>query len=179
MNKFFIIGLPRSQTAWLANYFTMPGLSICHHEGLLRYKSFDKMAHALDHDDLIAGDSDSGLCLFPEEVIEQSNYSKILIIKRSVDECRVSYQKAMKNYSLDANYIIDECLSGLQQIEKNTHNIVIPFENLLDKKYFKKVHEYILGDIAFSAERFEILKYLRVTQKIQEVQELWHLEQQH
>jgi len=56
--SFFILGLPRSRTAWLANFMTYDG-SFCYHEGINGCYSVDKYREKLKG----KGDSTTGAAL--------------------------------------------------------------------------------------------------------------------
>lgn len=93
MNRnFFVLGLPRSRTAWLANCLTF-GESFCFHDGLAGCMSVGEYKEKLQKPGYsLVGDSDSGLLfldlnyLFPD--------SPKLIIHRDLGECQASMQKA-------------------------------------------------------------------------------------
>jgi len=89
MSNFLILGLPRSRTAWLANFLTYGDIA-CSHEGLngcrtlLEYKGQFK-----DN----SGDSNTGLALFDFESLF-SDFKTIIIdsdIRKSVEFAKNSY----------------------------------------------------------------------------------------
>lgn len=68
---YFIVGLPRSRTAWLANFMTYD-CSFCFHEGLVEAGSVEGLMDLkkLCPDAFVIGNSDSGLPLFADATLK-------------------------------------------------------------------------------------------------------------
>ena len=86
MKNFFILSLPRSRTAWLANFLTYEN-SYCFHEGLLSCKNISAMRQLFESTGKpTVGNSDCGNMLFLDELRDDFPEAKFVIIDRPVDE---------------------------------------------------------------------------------------------
>jgi len=86
MRKFFILSLPRSRTAWLANFLTYED-SFCFHEGLLQTASpyhlkdlFESVGKG------IVGNADCGNIFFLNEIREIYPDAVFIYIKRDIKD---------------------------------------------------------------------------------------------
>ena len=90
MSNFLILGLPRSRTAWLANFMTSDGIQ-CSHEGLNGCKSLDEYKAKFKPN---SGDSNTGLASFNfEDLFEDF---KIVVIDSEI-EASVDFTKRYFN----------------------------------------------------------------------------------
>lgn len=97
MRTFFIVGLPRSRTAWLANLLTY-GDSFCFHEALAQVSSPQELP-ALFHSKAfprgwyreVVGDADPSVPMFHVEIAELFPEAKYVFIERPYDEALASY----------------------------------------------------------------------------------------
>lgn len=96
-NVFFITGLPRSRTAWLANFFTH-GNSFCWHDamrlGMKPHAVVEQLKRASTLPGIqYVGDSDSGVMTIARELQLMLPEARWLVVHRSRDEARKSYDK--------------------------------------------------------------------------------------
>jgi len=86
--SFFVLGLARSRTAWLANFLTT-GDHFCHHEGMNGCSSVEQYKKKIGND----GDSCTGLMLFDMNTLFPD--SPMVIIERdpsvSIEFCYKTY----------------------------------------------------------------------------------------
>ena len=89
--NYFVIGLPRSRTAWLSVFLSQSGV-YCHHEGLNGCKSLSEYKKKIGND----GDSSTSLMMFdinkmfpdaPIVVIEKNDIE----LQRSIKWCKDTY----------------------------------------------------------------------------------------
>lgn len=87
---FFILGYPRSRTAWLANFFTY-GPCFCYHEPTLECGSLDHLA-VMDKQTpaLHVGFSDPSLVLLADRLIARYPFAPRIVIHRPVEVVRAS-----------------------------------------------------------------------------------------
>ena len=86
-NLFFITGLPRSRTAWLANYLTH-GDTFCLHDGLRGCDSFRDFEHRLASlPARNAGSADPALLMLIDKVAPRFSTARWVFIRRDPDEC--------------------------------------------------------------------------------------------
>ena len=76
--NFLILGLPRSRTAWLANFLTYDGL-FCYHEAINGCLNMDEYAEKVKG----KGDSNTALALFDFEHMFPD--AKIIVVDSSID----------------------------------------------------------------------------------------------
>lgn len=89
--NFFVMGLPRSRTAWMAAYLTASGL-LCYHEGLNGCRTMQEYRDKIGS----AGDSSSGTILFDIDKVFPVN--KKIIIHRDI---KASLAFNLKTYGHD------------------------------------------------------------------------------
>lgn len=178
MNVFFITGLPRSRTAWLANFMTHRS-SFCFHERLkdcarpqdLAYHL--RTAEARHH--LFVGDSDSILPLHAPKVIEQFPEARWIIVWRDATKAALSYVKYF-----GAQRYVGQDYPKMAEVEHKMAELTrrlgqIPHlmakENLLEVTFGSLERESILesiwnhctrGMVQFDRERARLLQTLRV-----------------
>jgi len=89
--NYFVIGLPRSRTAWLSVFLSQSG-NYCHHDGLSGCRSIDAYKRKIGTN----GDSSTGLMLFdihnlypdaPIVIIEKNNIE----LQSSINWCHRTY----------------------------------------------------------------------------------------
>ena len=93
MNHFFITGMPRSRTAWLANLLTY-GPSFCYHD--LTRETRDSVEFGVrlqSAEALVSGDSDSGLLLDVEKWVQVFPRARWVLIHRNAEECEKSFRR--------------------------------------------------------------------------------------
>jgi hypothetical protein len=146
MNNFLILGLPRSRTAWLANFLTYDGL-FCYHEGTNGCRSLEEYKNKLTPG---RGDSNTGLGLFDVKrlfsdfniVVIDSEPEKAIQFSKDVFGVMVEEQILMLKENLDA---IDGLHISLEEINDN----------------LREIWEYVT-DIPFHEERAELLKTFNI-----------------
>lgn len=140
--NFLITGLPRSGTAWLANWFTTD-YSTCWHEALTEY-SLEELARVRT-DGLFGVSETSVCCLDPAEV----NALPIpkLIVHRPLEEVN----RSLVTLGLPGA-MTNQHVSNLKEIS-GTH---IDFRDLFDLVRFRAAHERLVP-LRFNAERFRTL----------------------
>jgi len=92
LSPFFILGLPRSRTAWLANWFTY-GPSVCLHDPSMVAKDVGELARLL-HDEMgnypsagYIGTSDSANVVWFWDLARCFPAARFLIVRRDVEQC--------------------------------------------------------------------------------------------
>lgn len=88
-NRFFVIGLPRSRSAWFANALTTP-TSYCFHEGLVEgYRRFLDPDFTVDAKDVVGSAGSDGLW-YARELLEDFPTARYISVRRPVEEVQVS-----------------------------------------------------------------------------------------
>jgi hypothetical protein len=169
MNTFFIVGLPRSRTAWLANFLTN-GNSFCHHEAMRTCSNLDELAAKLDDHANFAeiGDADPTLCPILPQVIERFPAAKFVFIFRDIHDVAESHKTAFPklDVSLDKMEEWDlkmrQALALLLDTLRPSQKLSLGYEDLNKPELCDKIHRFCLGR-PMNVSRWEMLNGLRVT----------------
>ena len=163
MLDFMIVALPRSGTAWTANFLTTER-SLCWHEPLSEHDLADLDQMKMSG---LFGIADTQLSLFePEEL--NAHPAKKLIIHRDFAQIASS----LNALSLAP---FDDALKHLQSCDERMYDIEgwhIPYPALFNADAFKPGYEW-LTNMQFDRARHAVLKSLNVQNKvmIQKVQQ--------
>lgn len=150
---YFVIGLPRSKTAWMSNYLTYEN-SLCLHEGIFYY-GLNGLLTMVPPSMKLFGNSDPSNLFVIEHLLEVRPNAKWVYIERDIEDCRKSASKVGVS-----DKVFNQMLIKLRMFKSLniTNNITIPFDfsikNLQDLNSF-------LG-IPFSKTRAESLMKLNV-----------------
>lgn len=147
---FYITGLPRSKTAWFANYFTF-GESFCFHE-MLSYdyvipKGFSKI-----------GNSGCDCLIYQDELIQHNPQAKWVFVNRDPLEVRSSLIKATRVNSDAITRSNQVFLDKLSSLRSKAEVFDIPF-NFNEEKIIE-LHRYLSLD--YFPDRYYILRDLKV-----------------
>ena len=114
--NFFVLGLPRSRTAWLANFLTCDG-HFCFHEGIDGCRSIDDYEKKLGHH----GDSGTAMMMFDMNTLFPDS-PKVII----ESDPRVAIEYARNVFGLDnptAIYYAKERLDAIDGLRINRDDI--------------------------------------------------------
>ena len=157
MIDFMIVGLPRSGTAWLANWFTTER-SICWHEPLWQRSlaELDAMKGAV-----LFGIADTQLTLMSADELNR-HPAKKLIVHRELGDVNFSLAKlGLPSMQDEHKWKLDE-IGGYH----------ITFHDLFNVERFRPAAEWLLP-VPFDAARYSLLKTLNIqnAQAIKEAKE--------
>jgi len=132
---FFVLGLPRSRTAWLANFLTYDDL-FCYHEGINGCHSMDEYKQKIEN----CGDSCTGLSLidfepyFPDakKVIIDSNTERAVEFGKTMFDADLTELMAIAKSRLDNMEGLHISLSDIN------HRLREIWEYLTDSPFNKK-----------------------------------------
>ncbi|VAX07955.1 hypothetical protein MNBD_ALPHA03-1277 [hydrothermal vent metagenome] len=150
--SFFIIGLPRSRTAWLANFMTHNG-EYCHHEGMNGCRSME------EYKDKIGGDGDSNTCMMMFDLKKHFPYRKILIIE---SDPKKTERYIMENLDLDGADWVSKAIAQMDKLD----GFRVHFDNINNR--LRQIWEY-LSDAPYDAKRGNMIKNLNVQSNIQDM----------
>lgn len=157
---FFIVGLPRSRTAWLANLLTFHD-SHCFHDGLRHCQSFSDIKPLFESTGAdIVGNCDSSLIMFLPKMLELYPDAKVLVINRAWTEV----SRSLNRINLPAP---DELSDMFERFKAESGYPAIPYEDLSDEKTCEWIWEYLIGT-PFNSARFKLLKNMNVQSIIDE-----------
>lgn len=111
--KFFILALPRSRTAWLANFLTY-GPSFCFHEGLVGCQSISDLRRKMASiDSEVVGNSDCGNILLIDHIVKEFPNAKFVVIHRDLQDV----EKSLFDIGLDCNQYIHDAFSAIKRLK--------------------------------------------------------------
>jgi len=148
--SFLILGLPRSRTAWLANFMSYDGYC-CHHEGtngcytMKEYKA--KLGPCI-------GDANTGLTLI--DINKHFPDTKIVIIDSAIDKA-IAHSK--KIYGVD---FTSDLLNMKVKLDK-VKGLHIPFNDIDNN--LEVIWDYLTSGKPYNTQRAEMLKGLDIKVK--------------
>ncbi len=154
--NFLVTGLPRSRTAWFAEF-----LPDCVHEPIV---DFDEIADIRKTYEVYKGISDSGLGFWLDWILREVK-PRTLIIERDIGEVEASLM-AMGTNLPNTNF----CELLKVELEKFRHHPLVmwvPFEYL--DRNMAKIWFHLLPGIPFDEERFDIMRQKVVEVDVKEV----------
>ena len=163
MNKhFYITGLPRSGTAWLANYLTTDK-SICVHEAST-YANDEgwSVNHYLDTLEYpIAGTADSAIWNSIHEID-----GPLLFVNRPLDQVIKSIRNAQFVEPGYEAVVATNANNKLNEFRKINEGMEVDFKDLFDINKLEELWKYLIPEIPFNNYRTEMLLNLNVQQDV-------------
>ena len=155
MKPFFILSLPRSRTAWLANFLTY-GESFCFHEALIERKGMRALQTRMEATGCpVVGNSDSGSILFYDELQDQFPEAKCVIVLRNPEEV-VESLSGIGVFNSEG--LVELAYARLLSL-KNDHPTY--YFDSLGMENCKSIYEY-LTEQEFNPQRWELLNSLMI-----------------
>ncbi len=143
MDKFFIIGLPRSRTYWLSVFLE------CFHEAISVFPDYQDFMES-DH----PGDSTTVYSVVRKFIKNE----KTIYIDRDIDEVFESANRAFGVvYSVDMLKMIQE------ELRKKENCLHVHYNDINDR--LEEVWDYCYADKPFDAKRAEALKVINLQNK--------------
>lgn len=162
-NYFFILGLPRSRSSWLANFFTY-GNSFCYHEALRECSSINQLKELLDsNEEKNVGNSDFVLLNYIDDIFEIFPKPKILLVERNPHEV----VESLLNFQLTDDYEmtekwIDILYKKMNYIKNNYLVKTVKNYDIEDIEKTKEIWNYLLPEEKFNEKRWYFLDDLYV-----------------
>lgn len=163
---FFILGLPRTRTAWLSCVLTMCGRP-CFHEGMRGFASFDDYAS----NRTAAGDSDPALVHWTARLLEQWPDARFVVIHRDADEALADFVEASPPDMADSLHAgWNGCLRAFavtrDLLRGNPNALFVEFADLADNATVRRIVEHVGGAVP-SETCLDHWQRLRITTTIE------------
>lgn len=163
MNNYFITGFPRSRTAWLANFFTYKD-SYCYHElsrqGRNVYNLIAKMNLRKESN---IGTSDCGFPFYYKDILKLLPNSKIVIIRRDIEEVKDSLSEFVGEWNEKLNITINNTNKKLNELNDKYDCKMISYKSLEDQYIIMELWKYLIPEIEWDEERFQQLNETKVS----------------
>jgi len=143
--EFFILGLPRSRTAWLANFLTYDGF-FCHHEAL------DGCLTEYEYVEKVRGSGDASTATMLVDLEAYFPHAPKLIIERDVER---SIEYGIEVFGID----MSEYLYQLKERLDSVKGLRIHFDDI--DEHLGVIWEYLTGTPC-DMDRANMLKNMNV-----------------
>jgi hypothetical protein len=168
MSPFFITGLPRSRTAWLANFMTYGG-AYCRHEGLWKEAETITWLGAGPH----RGLADSTLPFAWERLSQSFPTFSLVIVEREPEASFDSLLGFLDRGELRVNRTLlrhrfEGLGRALRVLKHSTPHIAVKFEDLHKLETLHRIWEHCVP-FPFDMTRAEMLETLNVQQELRAV----------
>ncbi len=169
---FFITGLPRSRTAWLANLFCHGSDSFCYHDRIKDSVTPGQLLADLNETNGYfsnVGDSDSALLLYAKTIQQASPHARWVFVKRDWQEAARSFHEYFKGSYPGSPKTFLDTWSVFEHAEKcyenaitGSNHIEVSYESLDNLDVVRQVWEFVLPYVRFPEERVKLLDTFRV-----------------
>jgi hypothetical protein len=168
---FFATGLPRSRTAWMANWLTTD-LSLCWHD-----KPFDE---SLLIPGRLVGFSGPELINQFDAIQESRPNSRWIVVLRNENDALLSFRRwagelLPEHISLETIWQ-DRC-HKISQMCRHPNVKAYHYKDLDDVEKCRELYQWVLPGLEFDEERWKLLNELNVQQDLNKAVNLWHLQQ--
>lgn len=166
---FFVSGLPRSRTAWLANWFTTDA-SICWHD-----RPFDRSLVESSHKPFV-GFSGPELVVQFDEIRKHFPISPWLMILREEAQALASFREFAGDL-LPQDDIVEKFwrqrCHTVSLICSHSNVVTYSFDDLESEAKCQEIWLRMLPDIEFDSERWNLLNDLQVQQDLNKNLKKW------
>lgn len=155
---FFIVSLPRSGTAWLANFLTF-GDAFCFHEGLFGCDSLDRFAKVLQGvEQSVVGNADTGaIYVLPALYTRYPGAKYVFIIRDLVDICASLHRVGLSPASVPE--MADYLWWGIAMIDGA---LTVKFDDLFNQITLREIWKHVGMPDPFPFRRTEMLRQMHI-----------------
>lgn len=173
---FFITGIPRTRSAWLANFFTTQS-GFCHHDkmkdGWTARTIQDAMVRLHMAGKTHVGDADSGLMLIAAELVRLYPQSRWLFVHRTPQSTSDSYRKWFNQGNeypgIDCQADIEEIMAAAQTQYLQalaavpvSRRMEVDYADLDDPKFMRAAWDWCVPGLVWDQARYEMLDAMQV-----------------
>ena len=161
---FLITGLPRSRTAWMAEFMTTAS-SVCFHEPLRKMYDVSGLSHKLmDDEHKFAGASDSGAGYFLPWILTNLQ-CPVVIIDRHIDEV----DESMRGIGFSIRPALELLKKEINTYGDHPNVMRVKFENLHQLTTMQKIFWHLMPGEPFDEGRFERFDKVIVEVNVDEI----------
>lgn len=168
-NNFFISGLPRSRTAWLANLFTTDR-TFCYHDALSFNSLLSMVQRFAEHKEEKVGDSDSALILHMSPLMRFFPNAAWVFVRRPLEEASSSFWRTYGPKYPNGPTSPRECDLRFEVLEEQlgqaesmvANKMIVTFDRLSDERTIRRMWGFLLGDVPFNRERYLMLETMQI-----------------
>jgi hypothetical protein len=173
MNTFFVLSLPRSRTAWMANFLTYD-CSYCFHEGWLQVPSMHGLRELFASTGKpVVGNADCGNIFFVDEILDTFTEPKFVMIERPIADVLASLRSMGPEFGDEEGvWRGHELLQAFKR--QNVPMLAIDYDSLSQSAY-RLIWDYCVGS-AYDHQRTVMLDGLNVQimpdKKLQQIRDV-------
>jgi sulfotransferase family protein len=160
MIPYFIASLPRSRTAWLANFLTY-GISYCFHEPMNKVvpKDYPDMLRGVGT--TYCGISDCLNALIMDQLIDLFPEAKVVVIRRDISEVSKSLKRnGFFESEETSRRLLERINDQLDRITMSYDPLVIEFDDFDCARIW---HYLFDGGFLFPTRRYQMLETFNIT----------------
>jgi len=166
-NNFFITGLPRSRTSWLANFFTYNN-SFCYHEATRFCTDMSDLRDLMNgHSADNVGNADPAMLYIMNDAVNAFPNAKIVLIERELHETIDSFIDFYTSYEYKR---IQEWIEGLyeimERIKQKYDVLTVRHDQLNQMEECRKIWNHILPGEKFDEKRWNLLDELYINKLV-------------
>ena len=161
---FIVVGLPRSRTAWLAEFLSAGGWK-CYHEpsrfftGLKDLRAFLHLPRK--------GAADAMMCLLRKEILERNPHTRFVVVRRDRKDVEESI-KALNRWTQDVSRFLDVMERHLDGF-RDENTLTVDYEELGSEDRAGELFEFCTRT-PFDLARYRILANRRITADVAAVE---------
>lgn len=159
MTPYFILGLPRSRLAWLANAMTH-GNSACLFEATLGSASIDDLAvKLLSTASHAPGNADCANALILGRLLERWPPARLVVVTRDTD----AVAKSLRRLGVEPDQRLDDIRRGLEDASLLDQTLVVPFQDVGIPEVGFAIWQHCTGwNVDFDFRRWSMLDELNI-----------------
>lgn len=169
MNQFLIFGRPRSRTAWIANFLTVPNQSFCHHEAMADAQNPIELKGRMDEtQEVPTGNADTGMIHTPREILRFFPDAKLVMLTGA----SFSWHRFAAEKRIDSQIVqkVDEDYADTMDLLEDRGDVAFVDVHMLIRNEYaaQTLWAHCTGDMGtFDMQRYHMLRDLNV-QVVQE-----------
>lgn len=157
---FLITGLPRSRTAWMAEFMSNGGC-VCQHEPLAKLSDISQLRRVFNS---YAGISDSGASLFLSWIMENINPHTV-IIDRQIDEV----EQSLSNIGFKDDGRLRLMRERLLEFKDHPSVMWVKYRSLDDDSVMRKVFWHLRPGVPFDEGRYNQMRKINIVTNVKSV----------
>lgn len=178
--NYFIVGLPRSRTAWLSVLLTGDG-SFCFHEGLQHCESVNQLkalSQNVPRGTVYVGDADPSICFYAHQVYDLFPDARWVFIQRNrIEAARAEWQASVESGVTELEGLtLEQVIEATKEADRNLEllwaqltlehkqKLLCQYWQLDNYDTIRNIWAFCCPGLEFPEERYQILKNLRITQ---------------
>lgn len=155
---FLILGLPRSRTAWLANFLTF-GEIRCGHEMTSQFSVHGLFDELSGENVRYSGDADTAATMFLPDILRYMPDIPIVVVRRDTKGVLASLRKLGLNLT---DHQLRPMMDGLCEAAKLENTLTVRYEDLSGESTLKAIQSHCAPGEPFDRQRVNMLRNLNV-----------------